>query len=43
MLGQGEAEQGWFSPSELQFIPNYAIGLETSGSRRFTGNRIHIF
>lgn len=32
MLGQGEAEQGWFSPSELQFIPNYAIGLETSGA-----------
>ena len=32
MLGQGEAEQGWFSPSERQLIPNYAMSLEASGA-----------
>lgn len=30
-IGQGEAEQGWFSPGEFQFIPNYAMNMEVSG------------
>ena len=31
LLGQGETEQGWFSPGESQFIPNYAISMNASG------------
>lgn len=31
LLGQGEAEQGWFSPGEFQFIPNYAVSMNASG------------
>lgn len=40
ILGQGEAEQGWFSPGEQQLIPNYAMCMTSCGT---TGSLATVF